>query len=191
MQNSAAFSHFSRSLSANESIVVNAVGSAFRCTSGSAVFDVEPNEGNRVQVQAGIGFSGSRQYSAWRITNGATSQTIEFYIGDGEILDNRLVGAISITGGLKQAGNPSATYAAVSVGVTATVIKAANTDRSSILIQNLGSVDVYIGSDASVTSSNGIKIAAGASATLATQTAIYGIAGSAAQDVRYFEEGTV
>jgi len=84
-----------------------------------------------------------------------------------------------------------ATYATVSIGTSAGVIKAANGDRKQITIENVhASNDLYIGGDASVTTANGIKIPAGGTFTTDAYTgAFYGIASGAATDVRYFEEG--
>jgi len=81
----------------------------------------------------------------------------------------------------------SFTHGAVTVGTTATLIKSANANRRSLLIQNLGEGNIFIGGS-TVTTGNGIKISAGGSIVIDNTTAaIYGIA-AAAQDVRYFEE---
>ena len=184
---SSGFKKYSRALTAGQEITINAVGSAFRCTAGDAIFYVEPGESSKVEMQAGIGFAGPLSYQVWRIRNGITAQTIEFYIGDGQLLDNRLVGNIAITGGLKTAANAAGNNAAVVIGTSAAIIKAANDTRSNIVIQNLSSNDLYIGG-AAVTVANGIKVAAGSSATVTHAADIYGIASGAGSDVRYLEE---
>lgn len=80
-------------------------------------------------------------------------------------------------------------YAAVSIGTTAAVVKAAFFRRESILIvNNHASQILYLGSDSSVTTSNGIPVAAGGSVRLRTKSDVYGIASGASTDVRYFEE---
>lgn len=77
-------------------------------------------------------------------------------------------------------------HGAVTVGTSAVVIAAAD-DRESILIQNLGAADIYIGGSA-VTTANGIKVvASGGTLTLDSCAAIYGISGSAGNDVRFLE----
>ena len=83
----------------------------------------------------------------------------------------------------------SPTYGAVSVANTATLIKAANASRKSLFIQNLGSDNLYIGNDNSVTTANaGAKIVPGAAMEFAFCTsAIYGISDGANIDTRYFE----
>lgn len=80
------------------------------------------------------------------------------------------------------------THNTVSVGVAATLIVAASGTRQSLILQNLGAADVYIGGSA-VTTANGLKLASGASLTIdGTTAAVYGISGTAGQDVRYLQE---
>lgn len=80
-------------------------------------------------------------------------------------------------------------YGAVAVGATAVGVKAARSNRKSITIQNVHASQIlYIGGDASVTTSNGLRIAAGAERTIEGYNGpIYGIASGAATDVRVFE----
>lgn len=79
---------------------------------------------------------------------------------------------------------------AVTVGTDEVLLAAANTDRRSITIQNLGAADIYIG-PTGVTTATGIKIAAsGGIGTLSgTTAALYGISGAAGNDVRVLSEG--
>jgi len=83
-------------------------------------------------------------------------------------------------------------YGSVSVVSTAggTAIIANLSQRRNVLIYNNGTAIVYIGFDASVTTSNGIPVLPQASLELqgmfvSRKTAIYGIAASGTQDVRY------
>lgn len=77
---------------------------------------------------------------------------------------------------------------AITVGTTEVELSPADTTRQSVTIQNLGSADVYIG-PTGVTTSSGIKLASNGSLTLDKQTAaVYGISGSAGQDVRVARE---
>jgi len=64
----------------------------------------------------------------------------------------------------------------------------AATGRISMAIKNNGSATIYIG-DASVTSSNGYPLAAGAEISLdvGEQVVVYGIAASGTQDIRTLE----
>ena len=77
-------------------------------------------------------------------------------------------------------------YNAVSVGSTATVIKAANASRGAILIRNNGSQNIWIG-PSGVTTSTGYKLAPLKMIYLRDKSAIYGIVASGTCDVRYLE----
>lgn len=172
-------------LGANEEVNPSIPQSNFiRCTSGSGVFTVYPSDLSPLVLSNGLGAKFTQLFNTVRIKNGATPQTIELYIGQGDIDDSRL----SVSGGIPTAGNAGATYGAVSVGTTATVIRTANTNRASCLVQNLGSAPMYLGTDASVTTANGLEVGAGSSATLTFQSAIYGIVASGSNDVRFIEE---
>jgi len=81
----------------------------------------------------------------------------------------------------------------VTVTNSATKIVGANTARLSLVIENNGSVTVYIGPDTSVSSSNGIPILSSGSfqedsgGARMYQGDIYGITASSTSDVRYWE----
>lgn len=80
-------------------------------------------------------------------------------------------------------------HGAVTVGTAAVLIRAANSNRQSLIVQNLGTVDIFVGG-VGVTTGNGLRVQAGQASTLDKSTAaVYGISGTAGQDVRYFEEG--
>lgn len=85
-----------------------------------------------------------------------------------------------------------ATSAAVSVGVAATLIKAA-TNRRAIIVRNNGARPVFIGGSG-VTTANGMPLnpnptvgQAGDSITLEGSAAVYGIVGTGTVEVRYIE----
>ena len=86
-------------------------------------------------------------------------------------------------------GLASLAHGQVTIGSTATMIKAANTSRKAITIKNIGAVDVYIG-NSGVTTSNGYKLASNAvSPEIRSTAAIYGIrAADGAGTVCYWEE---
>lgn len=87
------------------------------------------------------------------------------------------------------ANSSEGTYGAVSIGAAAALIKAANSRRESIVVQNVHATQVlYVGTDSSVTDANGLKLAAGESIRLETKSAIYGYGSGAATTGRYFEE---
>lgn len=180
---------YTRALVANESQTLDVPPSELLlCSSGSGVFTVSPENQNPVDVELGIGlrFDGPN-FTKLRLLS-STTQTVSLYVGRGEVIDNRLVGNVDISGGIRLAGSLTTTYGAVTVGVAATLIKAANASRASIIVQNLGTVAIYVGPDAGITTANAIKVEPSNSATLDYQGTIYAISGSAGQDVRYLED---
>ena len=85
----------------------------------------------------------------------------------------------------------SGSYGTVTIGGTAAVIKAANSQRKSILVQNVHASNVlYIGDDSSVATTTGIRLIAGESIEINDYNGpVYGIASAAGTDVRYLEVG--
>lgn len=77
----------------------------------------------------------------------------------------------------------------VSVGATATQIVAARSGRGSLTIENAGTTALWIGADATVTSSTGFLLpgVAGASVTVPSATAVFGITGGGSQTVTVLE----
>jgi hypothetical protein len=79
-------------------------------------------------------------------------------------------------------------YGTVSVGTSAALIAAARFRRDAVIVQNVHATqDLYVGPDASVATTTGIKIPAGQSFVVPTRGAVYGIASGAATDTRYWE----
>lgn len=99
------------------------------------------------------------------------------------------------------ASQGTAKYAAVTVGTGAVLLTAGTNptggkqdmssvgDRKNITIFNNGTATIYIGSDSSVTTATGLPIPAGSqySADYGSKVTVYGISGSAGQDVRVLE----
>jgi|SRR5579862_621292 len=86
-------------------------------------------------------------------------------------------------------GSVHADSGQVSVGATATLISAANPNRSTICITNMGTTDVYIGFTSGVTTSTGDLLAGtkGAFIAVDTQTDVYAIVATGSQTVSYSE----
>ncbi len=72
---------------------------------------------------------------------------------------------------------------------SATLIVAKNTGRKAVVITNLGTVAVYIGPNASVTTSNGQLLpgVVGASLSIPSTSAVWGIAASSTQAVSFLD----
>jgi hypothetical protein len=87
------------------------------------------------------------------------------------------------------AGSGSSAYGNKSIGTSAAVLVAARQARESVLVKNNHASQIlYLGSDSSVTSSNGLPLAAGESVRIESKNVVYAVASGATTDVRYFEE---
>lgn len=108
-------------------------------------------------------------------------------VGDGtDFLAINADGSINVA----QASATSAAYGATSVSSTATKIIATNlANRRKVIVQNMGSKDMFFGHNNSVTTANGIRISAGSSAELefGATLDLYGITASGTADARYLE----
>jgi hypothetical protein len=73
-------------------------------------------------------------------------------------------------------------------GATSTQLVAARTGRGAVTFQNLGTVDVYLG-PAGVTAATGFLLPGviGASVTIPTSAAVFGVASTGTQDVAVLE----
>jgi hypothetical protein len=80
------------------------------------------------------------------------------------------------------------TFAATSVGSTATKIVSGNAKRITLTLRNVGSADVYLGRDATVTTANGLLLKPAETLTDENSTdAWFGIVTSTPSDVRSME----
>ncbi len=74
------------------------------------------------------------------------------------------------------------------VGITSVLLRAANQNRNSLVIQNLGPGSLYIGT-VSVSTANAPQIAPGGSLALdQSEDDVFTVASLAGTDVRFFEE---
>ena len=93
------------------------------------------------------------------------------------------------------AANGALQTSTATIGTTASEIAATPlANRSSILIQNLGNKDIYLGESASVTTANGIRIPRGSSyedTNVGSNVNFFLISSAAGQDVRILEKSTV
>ena len=159
------FKDYTRTLAANAVVDFVFLGNAIQCTQGVATFiveaeTVEGKETSQHQIENGLGFRYKTQFYKWRITNGSTAQTITVYIGDGDVIDNRLAGAVSnapVLADTRIDGQTSVVGAA-----TAVEILASDTSRLGATIQT--DLDIYVGAADTVTNAGatqGILLAAG------------------------------
>lgn len=86
------------------------------------------------------------------------------------------------------AGGTTIATGVVAVGTGATLIRAANSSRQSLTVQNDGGADVFIGA-AAVALATGLRLTPGAIMAIdKTTAAIYGIVAAGSINVRYLEE---
>lgn len=176
-------------IAANESVKIHGKARFFRGMASDADYLVRIDDQAPTKFQTGIAFTSPQEFESLEVINNqAATQTIELLVADGPVDDNRLVGQVDISGGIRLAGNRSADYGAANVSTSAVQIAAANSARGQILLQNLGTDAVYVGPDGAVTAATGIEVSAGGSVNLTLQTAVYAVAGMGPQDVRYIEE---
>jgi len=107
----------------------------------------------------------------------------DFPVAQGEIIEAKSMNSSYFNATLAGTMN----YGNISVTTAATLIKATNASRKSILIRNNGSSTLYIGGNNSVTTSNGFEVIAGEEIYIKDTDEIYGIVASGTLDVRYLE----
>lgn len=173
-----------------ERLSIAVVGDHIRGVAGSYPYEIELGASSPSKFETGIAY-GTRGdlFESVVITNTAdVAQYIEVAVAVGEIKDNRLVGQVDISGGIRSAANRAAEYGAITVGTTPKLIKVSNSNRGKLLLQNLGSNALYIGTDNTVTTSTGLKIGPGGSGELTFVSDVYGVADVGTVDTRYIEE---
>lgn len=74
----------------------------------------------------------------------------------------------------------------VSVGIIGAQVVAANSDRTYLMIMNVGTANVYVGASG-VTTSDGFLIEPNGWEVFLSTEAVFVISGSASQEVRYLE----
>lgn len=164
-------------------------GRYFRILNGVGVFEVEFSNGVRTDFVAGLGVA-LPDFDGLIIVS-PTDQVVMMAVSNLPIDDNRLSGDVALSGALdtKPVGAEINEFGAVVVGVAATLVRAANASRRSILVQNNGTADIYVGSSAAVTVATGIRVPLGGGAFESQAIgAVYAISGTAGQDVRFSEE---
>ena len=189
---STSFKEFTYTLTANEQVLINTVGSVIRCTRGTNSFEIQPQavaeSFSKIPFENGLSVTYEYDFDKVQLTNGGTGQTITLYLGDGVIDDSRLTGAVDITGGLTTKVSSDSTLAMTQANVTtsaASLIATGTGNRVVSVTPTDG--DIYLGDSGSVTTSNGFKIASGGSIVFTSKDEVYAIA-SATVDCRILTE---
>ena len=127
-------------------------GTFFRCTEASAQFQISPDGAGNLDVEKGIQVRTNEPFKKLYIVNGATAQTVKIYVGSGSVDDSRF----SL---LNPIGDTRTLSKVTTAATTAALLLAANGNRVSATIQT--DVEIWLGPDATVTDSTGIKLGAG------------------------------
>lgn len=139
---------YSRYLAAGVDQIIDVPESTFvHIAGGDDPLTIRPDGQNPCQVEAGIKLQYDRPFKKLWV-NSDTWQTVEFYIGTGDVTDNRLVGNVNISGGLSIAGNATLYCNQISITTSLTSIRGNDNTRSRLIIYHESGSPVRIGSSA-------------------------------------------
>lgn len=164
----------------------------FRGLAGDDVYQIKLDNVADFPFQTGLAFKAPEFFDYMTVINtSAATQTITIVVSDGELQDNRLVGQIDITGGIRLAGNSGAAHATISLVDSATKsIIAANTSRGSLTLYNAGTGTMHINTTGIDIYNTGLPIGPGGSLVITSQLEIFGrvFTGGANSDCISWEE---
>lgn len=169
------FRTYTISLTANQEYPLNVGGDFFRVLENTGQFSVTFDESNRFTDQeAGMGAKFVDPYDRI-IFLSTTTQTIVVVLGYGAFEDSRA----SVNATINTTISPSDTVdnaADISVGATATLLKAADANTKEVLIHvpSDAANSIRIGG-ASVAAGTGIEVEPGSTLSIACEAALYGI----------------
>lgn len=154
-------------------------------------FDTRSNPAITLSPKDRLRFPKELSFSKFFVSGNAGGGTVELMVGKPDIMLD--AGQVHIAGGINIAGlDGTPSSGVVSVGTSATLIKASANTRASILIQNHDtSNDLYIGYTSGVTIVNaGHIVKPFGSVELNAITTIYGIRAAGSGNAGYLEELT-
>lgn len=182
-------STYTYTIGAGKSKKIASRGRFVRGMASELPYELRLDDSAPSKFQTGVAFQSPEFFSEVELINTASvEQTIEIIISDGVVDDARLVGQIDISGGIRFAGNTAAGYGAIDVTTAATLVRPDNSKRASVVIQNTGASKIYVGSDAAVTTANGLQIDPGGMVSITTQSAVYAVSETGTNNVRWLEE---
>lgn len=152
--------NFEYQLAANQRLSIERMGSIVRCTSAQASFHVSPDDLEKVELAAGLGIRYARIFTKFVLYNGPDAQTVELYIGDGDVADSRFYGSINA---LITPGASVVTPVHVAVGIGATSNIAANLSRRAITVGLLSTAtdSIMVGEAGNTDAAHGVEIQPG------------------------------
>lgn len=143
----------------------------------------------RTPIRAGIGVLvpdfGLTKMRFWNA--GASSIDIKIAVSDSIISDNRLTFTTALP---VKGGTGRETVAASTVTTSSGVLIAENTNRTSLLVQNNGTVDIWVG-DSNVALTRGTKVKPDGVFETASSAALYAIADGSSNTAINLHEETV
>lgn len=169
------FRTYTIGLTANQEYPLNVSGDFYRVLENTGQFTITFDESNRFTDQeAGMGAKFVDDYSRLTLLS-PTTQTVVVVLGFGEFEDARA----SVNATINTTISPSDTLdndSDITIGSTATLIKAADASTKEVLIHvpSDAANSIRIGS-ATVTATSGIEIEPGATIAIACEAALYGI----------------
>jgi hypothetical protein len=169
------FRTYTLSLTANQEFPIKVAGNMYGVISNVGDFTITFDESNRLTNQTtGMGGDFEDQYEDVKLLS-TTTQTVVVVLGFGRFIDARA----SINATLNTTIAPSDTFdntSDISVGATATVLKAADSNSKEVLIHvpSDAANSIRVGG-ASVTATSGIEVEPGMTLSIAAEAAIYGI----------------
>lgn len=174
------------SIPANQELTMPLYADFFYCESATDQFEVESNAGDKFPMSAGKSFRGEVAGSEFTLRND-TGADIEAVIvaGSGDYKNDALSGEVSVIQVKK--GSEREQGAAV-VGVAAVQLFDESATRKQGVIFNNGTATIYLG-NSGVTVANGIPVQPGGyfEDFSGCGAALFGISGSAGNDVRTME----
>lgn len=169
------FRTYTLSLTANQEFNLDVEGNMYAVIDNTGAFTITLDESNRL-VQQTSGMAGEFQDSYERVTLlSTTTQTVIVIFGFGKFADARA----SVNATVNTTVAPSDTLdntTDITVGSTATLLKAADADAKELLLHvpSDAANSIRVG-NASVTATSGLEVEPGSTLALAVEAAIYGI----------------
>lgn len=162
-------------LTANQEYNLGVDGNMYAVISNTGDFTITLDESNRlVQQTAGMGGEFTDEYERVTLLS-TTTQSVTVVFGYGKYRDARATVSATINTTISPSDTVDNT-SDITVGSTATLLKAADSDAKEVLIHvpSDAANSIRVGG-ASVTATSGLEIEPGSTASLACEAALYGI----------------
>lgn len=188
MSKQADYKSFTLLIGAGEEEEIAHGGKYIAGLSGTKGYRLRLDGADWFDFETGLGIATQEFYSL-RVKNpNASPIVVKLGIAYQSITDNRLVGNIDISGGIRLAGNPVDDFT-IALPAGATKILDANESRASVLLQNIEAAKtLYVWGDNTVSSANGFVILAGGTFTYSGQGELWARSSSGSCRTAVLEE---